>query len=265
MRYLIICVLACGILSCGAPEKKEHPTPQVQKTATPTKKKTKKAVKKKVPEQKFLPYIDNNNVVKLLTEYGKENNETVVRLTCKFGTIDIKLYENTPLHRANFIHLAKRKYFDETLFYRVSKNFVDQAGNSDQQECQAMRAKIGSYTLPPEFRPENIHKKGAVAMARRYDKNPKKRSSPYEFYIVLGRTWNKKEMRASEREYNVTYTDEQKQFYMTKGGTPYLDNQHTVIGEVISGMDVVYEINKVNVDKSEWPLTDIPIKVEVLR
>lgn len=265
MRFVFIFIALSVMVSCGAPDN----TPATNKTAktekTAKKKVVKKSAKPKKKKEEFLPPLTNQNLKKLLTQYGKENKEKVLRLTCKFGAIDIKLYENTPLHRANMVYLAKRKYFDETLFYRVSKDFVDQAGNSDQMECQNLRSKIGSYTLPAEFRPENIHKKGAVAMARRYDKNPNKRSSPFEFYIVLGRTWNKKEIRGAEREYEVEYTEEQKKHYMTFGGTPYLDQQHTVIGEVISGMDVAYEINKVNVDKSEWPLTDIPIKIEVLR
>lgn len=266
MRFILIALSVSVLVSCGAPEPKQKKETKEITAAKPAKKaRKKKETKPALPTVKELAPLTNKNLKKLLTQYGKENKETVLRLTCKFGTIDIKLYKNTPLHRANMVYLTKRKYFDETLFYRVSKDFVDQAGNSDQMECQNLRSKIGSYTLPAEFRSENIHKTGAVAMARRYDKNPNKRSSPFEFYIVLGRTWNKKEMRATEREYNVTYSEEQKKHYMTVGGTPYLDQQHTVIGEVISGMDVAYEINKVNVDKSEWPLTDIPIKMEVLR
>ena len=204
-------------------------------------------------------------MVSFLTKYGKENKETVIRLSSKFGDIDIRLYTNTPLHRADMIYLTKQGYFDLTSFYRVSPNFVDQAGNSDEWDCQVKRAEIGGYTLPSEFKSANIHKYGAVAMARRYDKNPKKRSSPFEFYIALGHTYNGKEMRSHEREFGTKYTDAQKGVYAKIGGLPYLDAQHTVIGEVIKGMDVVLEINKVKVDKSEWPLTDIPITMKVLR
>ena len=112
---------------------------------------------------------------------------------------------------------------------------------------------------------ENIHKYGSVAMARRYDKNPKKSSSPYEFYIVLGRTWNKVEIRAHEREFGTSYSPKQYETYAKIGGTPYLDQEHTVIGEVIAGMDVATELNKVKVDNREWPLTEIPITMTVLR
>ena len=163
------------------------------------------------------------------------------------------------------IYLTKRGYFDLTQFYRVSKNFVDQAGNSDEWPCQEMRAKIGGYVLPAEFRKENIHKYGAVAMARRYDKNPKKNSSPFEFYIVLGQTYTKAGIRAHEKEFGTTYSPKQYDTYTKIGGTPYLDQEHTVIGEVIAGMDVAIELNKVKVDNREWPLTEIPITMKVLR
>lgn len=254
---------ACDTATTPAHTSKKNASKPVQKPISAPVKPTPEVTPKDTLH--FLPHLTNENLKKHLTAYGKAHPETILRLTCKYGTIDIKLYQNTPLHRANMVYLTNVKYFDETLFYRVSKNFVDQAGNSDQLECQDLRSKIGSYTLPAEFNKVNIHKTGAVAMARRYDKNPDKRSSPFEFYIVLGRKWNAKEMRATEREYNITYSADQKNHYMKVGGTPYLDRQHTVIGEVISGMDVAYEINKVNVDKSEWPLTDIPIKMEVIR
>ena len=226
-----------------------------------------KEITKKEPVIKEPTYerITNENVKEFLTAYGKENKETVIRLTCPYGDIDIKLYTNTPLHRADMIYLTKRGYFDLTQFYRVSKDFVDQAGNSDEWDCQEMRAKIGGYVLPAEFRKENIHKYGAVAMARRYDKNPKKSSSPFEFYIVLGRTWNKVEIRSHEREFGTSYSPEQYKTYAKIGGTPYLDQEHTVIGEVINGMDVALELNKVKVDNREWPLTEIPITMKVVK
>lgn len=262
IRLLIILFFFIGFNSCTDDNSK--------KTAPKTKKETeiKKNIKTKVSVQKkekTYPRITNANVRSFLTKYGKENPETVLRLTCPYGDIDIKLYRNTPLHRADMVYLTKRGYFDLTQFYRVSKDFVDQAGNSDEWPCQEMRAKIGGYVVPAEFRKQNIHKYGAVSMARRYDKNPKKSSSPFEFFIVLGRKYNKVEIRAHEREFGTSYTPEQYKIYETLGGTPYLDFEHTVIGEVISGMDVARELNKVKVDGREWPLTEIPISMKVLR
>jgi peptidyl-prolyl cis-trans isomerase B (cyclophilin B) len=102
-------------------------------------------------------------------------------------------------------------------------------------------------------------------MARRYDKNPKKRSSPFEFYISLGRPYNNAEIRAHEREFGNTYSDEQKKIYKKIGGNPFLDTEHTVIGEVIRGIEVAKELNKVKVDNREWPLNEIAITMKVLR
>ena len=265
-RFIITLFLFILLSSCTDENQPQNASnkDKVETKVTPVKK---RSIEKQTPKKKEQSYerITNQNVNQFLTQYGLENKETVIRLTCKFGDIDIKLYRNTPLHRADMIYLTKRGYFDVTQFYRVSKNFVDQAGNSDEWDCQEMRAKIGGYVLPAEFRKENIHKYGAVSMARRYDKNPKKSSSPFEFFIVLGRTYNKAEIRAHEREFGTSYSPEQYDIYKKIGGTPFLDQEHTVIGEVIKGMDVALELNKVNVDGREWPLTEIPISMKVLR
>jgi len=261
-KFLIILFLITGFSSCSE-ERPKTIAPKTEKKIS-----VKKVPKKKVPVQKkkkAYPRITNSNVRSFLKKYGKENPETVIRLTCPYGDIDIRLYRNTPLHRADMIYLTNRGYFDLTQFYRVSKNFVDQAGNSDEWPCQEMRAKIGGFVVPAEFKKQNIHKYGAVSMARRYDKNPKKSSSPFEFFIVLGRTYKKHEIRAHEREFGTSYTPEQYKIYETIGGTPFLDQEHTVIGEVISGMDVALELNKVQVDGREWPLTEIPITMKVIK
>ena len=266
VAFLILCI---GSIGCSNDvNKKEDATSTSQTQSTPAPKTDKKEVKKTTPKQKKekeYPKITNQNVVSFLTKYGKENPETVIRLSCKFGEIDIKLYTNTPLHRADMIYLTKQGYFDLTQFYRVSKDFVDQAGNSDEWDCQVKRAEIGGYTLPAEFNTTNIHKYGSVAMARRYDKNPTKRSSPFEFYIVLGRTYSNIEIRGHEKEFGTSYSDEQKEIYRSIGGTPFLDQKHTVIGEVIRGMDVAKELNKVKVDNREWPLDEIAIQMKVIR
>lgn len=265
MRFFWIVIMGLmGFASCGEEtntSKEKSPITEVKKKAT-----TKKtAPEKETPKKKSYPRITNQNVEKFLSSYGKENKETVLRLSCEYGDIDIKLYTNTPLHRANMVYLTKQGYFDLTQFYRVSNDFVDQAGNSDEWDCQEKRAEIGGYTLPAEFKKNNIHKYGAVAMARRYDKNPNKRSSPFEFYISLGRKWSKAEIRATEKEFGKTYTEEQKKIYYTLGGNPFLDTKHTVIGEVIKGIEVAKELNKVKVDNREWPLDEIAITMKVIR
>lgn len=266
MRNGFFVLLILLITGCSSNEEKPvKETSSKKETVSSTAKKKKPAPNKPKKEIKKYPKLTNENVVSFMTKYGKENPETILRLSCKFGDIDIKLYTNTPIHRANMVYLTKQGYFDLTQFYRVSTNFVDQAGNSDEWDCQVKRAEIGGYTLPAEFTPKNIHKYGAIAMARRYDKNPKKRSSPFEFYITLGHTYNDREMRSHEREFGTKYTDAQKDIFNTIGGVPYLDQQHTVIGEVIKGMDVALELNKVKVDNREWPLDEIPITMKVIR
>ena len=196
----------------------------------PDKKEKIKEIPPKKPEK-----ITEDNVVERLTEYGKENPENKVRLKTKFGDIEIELFEETPLHRANFIQIVKKKFLNETCFYRVSKDFVIQGGNSDRKKMAKIKNSIGIFTIPPEFKSQYKHVTGAVAMARGYENNPARRSSPYEFYIVVN-------------------TSE----------AVHLNNEHTVFGKVTKGMDVVRKINKVEVDFSEWPKRDVYMEAEII-
>lgn len=179
--------------------------------------------------------INPSNVVSFLTEYGNLNKETMVLIKTDFGNIKIKLYEDTPLHRANFIFLSKIKYFSTTVFYRVAPNFVIQGGNSDNIATMKHRSKYKNYLLPPEFTPDRKHKYGALAAARDWDDNPKKLSSPFEFYIVQNRN-----------------------------GAHHLNNEHTVFGEVVSGFSTIDKIAKLKAGPDEWPEIDVYMKVEVL-
>jgi len=180
--------------------------------------------------------IQQEQLIPFLTQYGKENPETLVEISTSFGTIKVQLYKNTPLHRANFIRLVKMGYFDTSFFHRVAKDFVIQGGNSDLEETNEVRHKVGSYLIPNEFEAENTHQRGAFSAAKYSEQNVSKASSPFEFFIVQG-----------ER------------------GAHHLDNDHTVFGKVISGMDVVDKIAQVQVDKSEWPKKNITMKVKVIR
>lgn len=190
--------------------------------------------KKKVIKKEW-DSLNSKNVVPFFTEYGKQNKETVVMITTIFGKIKIRLYKDTPIHRANFIFLSKIKYFNSTVFYRVAPNFVIQGGNSDNRNTMIQRYKYGNYLLPPEFRPNRKHKYGALAAAREWDKNPNKLSSPFEFYIIQNR----------------------------KGGH-HLNNEHTVFGEVISGFSTIDKIANLEAGPDEWPKVDVYMKVEVL-
>ncbi len=184
------------------------------------------------------PEITNENVVSFLTEYGKKNPETKVLITSSFGDIEIELYKDTPLHRANFIYLVKQHYFDETFFHRVVPNFIIQAGNSDLTSTQKKRAKLGKeYLLPAEIIPGRNHEYGSVSGAKEYRDNPDNRTAPYEFFIFLG----------------------------PKSSTTHLNGKYTIFGKVIKGMDVVEEISKVKADDGDWPLNNIYITAKVIQ
>lgn len=179
--------------------------------------------------------LNSKNTEAFLTEYGNQNSETKVIIKTKFGDIKLKLYEDVPIHRANFIFLTKIKYFNSTVIYRVSKNFVIQGGNSDNYYTQNQRKKYGNYHIKPEFKKNRTHKYGALAAARDWDNNPEKLSSPFEFYIV-----------------------------QKKSGAHHLDGEHTVFGEVISGFETMEKISKVKVGLDEWPVEDIKMTIEIL-
>lgn len=170
-----------------------------------------------------------------MTEYGKENPEDKVRIETRFGNIDVQLFHDTPLHRANFIFLVKNDYFDETYFHRVAEGFVIQGGNSDNASTNRKRHYIGSYLVPSEADAGHTHTRGAFSAAKYSEQNVSKASSPYEFFIV-----------------------------QSESGAHHLDGDHTVFGRVIDGMDVVDEIAQVPTDSGEWPLNNIYMYIEIL-
>ena len=144
--------------------------------------------KKKSPKKNKNQYsklINNQNVKKRLGDYARKNKSNKVKITTKFGDITVKLYDDTPLHRANFIMLANRGFFDSTLFYRVIRNFMIQGGNSDKGNMLQKMANIGHYRIPPEIRENHIHKRGALAMAvqEQYYIDPSKHD-PSSIHII---------------------------------------------------------------------------------
>jgi len=220
------------------------------------------------PEKKSLTKpvipITNANVEATLREYGKENTETLVLLKTPKGNMKIKLYKNTPLHRANLLRLIKNNFYKETVFYRVVQNFIIQGGGNDGWERVSIKNSMGNYSIPAEFRNENIHKKGALSMVREYENNPKKRSVSFDFFIVQGTKYTDGEILGAEHTYDLKISPEHKKIYKALGGTPHLDGQHTVFGEVVEGFEVIDSIAAVKVDNGDWPIQDVSIEFQIL-
>ncbi|MFD1015837.1 peptidylprolyl isomerase [Winogradskyella rapida] len=194
-----------------------------------------KTITKEVKEPEF-PLLTDANAMEFFLDYEKAHSENKVKITTDFGVIEIQLYDKTKFHRANFVYLTKRNYFDGTQFYRVVKNFVIQGGSSDDYNIAKRRQKIGHYLLPPDTKRGYTHKRGAVSMPSSEIENAYKLASPFQFFII-------------QRE----------------GGAKYLDGDYTVFGEVTSGMDVVDAIANVKTDEGDWPLSNVYIrKVELI-
>ncbi|MDR2058460.1 MAG: peptidylprolyl isomerase [Dysgonamonadaceae bacterium] len=178
------------------------------------------------------------------------------------GNIKIKLYENTPLHKANFEQMVEEQVYDSVLFHRVIQYFMIQGGDPSTKYADngEMPVYVERETIPAEFLSENFHKKGALAAARTGDfVNPEKRSSPTQFYIVQGKTYTEEELKYQEDFGGKSWTLEQKEVYKTLGGTPFLDNEYTVYGEVIEGLDVVDVIAAVPTLPNDRPASDVRI------
>ncbi|WGK64275.1 peptidylprolyl isomerase [Croceiramulus getboli] len=170
-----------------------------------------------------------------LYAYGEENPENRVRIKTSMGDIEVRLFDDTPLHRANFILLVKEDYFKGSYMHRVSPDFIIQGGNSDNYELQDKRARIGDYLIPNEASSRHTHVRGALSSAKYTEMNVSNATAPFEFFIV-----------------------------QAPRGAHHLDGEHTVFGEVTQGMDVVDKINAVAIDEQEWPLTNIYLDAELI-
>ncbi|HEY8920393.1 MAG TPA: peptidylprolyl isomerase [Chitinophaga sp.] len=204
----------------------------------------------------------------LSTGFGAMSKHRKVKVTTPYGTMIIQLYDQTPLHRNNFIKLAKAHFYDSILFHRVIKGFMIQGGDPESKHAQP-GAMLGNgengYTVPAEFRLDLFHRKGVLAAAR--DDNPAKASSGCQFYIVQGKKWTDAELdqleqgRLGGRKIPV----DQREIYKTIGGTPQLDQSYTVFGQVIAGMEVIDKIADMKTDGNDRPLTDVPMKIRLVK
>ncbi len=194
---------------------------------------------------------------------GKKGN--MVLISTNMGDIKVKLYDETPKHKENFLKIVNDGTLDGTLFHRVIQNFMIQGGDPDSKDAKpGQRLGMGSlgYRVDAEFNTKFIHKKGALAAAR--DNNPAKASSSCQFYVVQGKVSSDAELSALEARKGFKYTDEQKEIYKTIGGTPFLDQDYTVFGEVVEGMDVLDKISQVPTDGANRPTEDVKMNVKVL-
>jgi peptidyl-prolyl cis-trans isomerase B (cyclophilin B) len=189
------------------------------------------------------------------------NEPEQVVISTEMGDIVVALYNSTPKHRDNFLKLVDEGYYDGTLFHRVINGFMVQAGDPDSKTAtpETLLGNGGpGYTIAPEFK--EVHTRGALAAARQGDAvNPYKESSGSQFYIVHGSPVTESIISSMESLKGVRYTEEQKAKYLKEGGTPMLDNEYTVFGQVISGMEVVDKIAEVERGIADRPKKDIRI------
>jgi len=246
---------------------------------------------------------------------SQKNKDVMIRLETTRGNVIIKLYDETPLHRDNFIKLIENKTYEGTLFHRVINNFMIQAGDPESREAkpgQMLGSGDVGYTIPAEIDfPRHYHRRGTLAAARQGDQvNPERNSSGCQFYIITGTVYSKEMLSSMEEQRNMKqvrrlydlqmskykdlfkkmrmsndfdgvadleqkimeiseakadsmpdfkFTPEQIQDYTTVGGTPHLDGEYTVFGEVVEGMDVIDSIQKVETDRNDRPKEDIRI------
>ena len=241
-----------------------------------------------------------------------------VKIHTTMGDITVRLYDETPLHRDNFVKLVQEGYYDGTLFHRVIKDFMIQGGDPDSKGAPSDRM-LGTggpdYTIPAEILPQFVHKRGALAAARQGDEvNPERRSSGSQFYIVWGKAYNEGQLRQLDRQlemqalqtafnrlvnerradimqlrrnrdhaalqilqeelqtlamaevkaHPVALSDHQREVYSTVGGTPHLDGQYTVFGEVVEGLETVGKIEQAATGRGDRPLEDIAMTLTLI-
>ncbi len=184
----------------------------------------------------------------------QEEKETIVVIKTSMGTIKAKLYNDTPQHRDNFIKLANEGWYNGSPFHRVIKDFMIQGGQNKDGRLDP------GYRVPAEIKDNHFHKKGALAAARQPDQvNPQKASSGSQFYIVQGKVYDEKTLDMFESRMGKVFSARQRQAYQTVGGTPHLDGDYTVFGEVTEGLDIVDKIAVVKTGPGDVPVEAVTI------
>jgi cyclophilin family peptidyl-prolyl cis-trans isomerase len=201
------------------------------------------------------------SVTMIFWAFHAEAQKYRICMKTTMGDVLMELYDGTPKHRDNFIKLAHAHFYDSILFHRVIPQFMDQAGDPDSKHAKkGMGLGDGDvpYKIPAEIHPEKyFHKRGALGAAR--EDNPEKASSGAQFYIVTGKIFTDSTLEKAEKRSGYKIPKEHKDIYKKMGGAPHLDNNYTVFGEVLKGMDVVQKIGEVKRDSNDRPIEDIRI------
>ena len=193
-------------------------------------------------------------------------NNCLVELSTPMGSMVIELYNDTPLHRDNFIKLVEEGFYDGLLFHRVISGFMVQGGDPRSKNAKP-NDQLGSggpgYQVDAEIK--NFHIKGALAAARTGDSvNPKKKSSGSQFYIVQGQKQTASSLINMELSKGISYPPEVKKAYVENGGTPQLDNEYTVFGQVIKGLEVIDKIAKTQTKRGDRPVEDVTMTIKII-
>jgi cyclophilin family peptidyl-prolyl cis-trans isomerase len=214
----------------------------------------------------------NNSLKKLenlrttTSQAVSESNSKIkgLRIETDVGIIQIRLFDETPQYRDNFIRLVRENYYDSLLIHRVIKGFGIQSGAADTRYAgpdDVVGWKGPGYTLPAHVVPKFFHKRGMIGSPRKPDRgNSKRRSDGSQFYIVTGRVYSDRELDEIEQESGHQFTAKQRREYKITGGAPHIDGTYSIFGEVVSGMDVADRIVRVETDSDFRPLKDIRVK-----
>ena len=192
-----------------------------------------------------------------------------VLIETSLGNMTVELFNETPKHRDNFLKLVNEGFYDGLLFHRVIANFMIQGGDPNSRDAKPGQmlgnGNLG-YLIPAEFRSNLIHRKGALAAARQGDNvNPTKASSACQFYIVQGNVWPADRLQMMAAQMGKSFSKEQIEVYTTVGGTPHLDGDYTVFGQVVEGLDVIDKIAAVKTAPGDRPLEDVTMKMTVVK
>ncbi len=192
--------------------------------------------------------------------------QCLVEMETNFGNMIILLYNETPGHRDNFLKLVEEGFYDDLLFHRVINGFMIQGGDPESKGATAKK-RLGSggpgYQIPAEFVDSLVHVRGALAAAR--TPNPQKKSSGSQFYLVHGKPLSAKQLDLVEAKKDLNYNEEQRNTFMTLGGTPHLDKEYTVFGIVIEGLDVLDAIARTKTAPGDRPVEDVKMKIKAIK